>query len=130
MPNDVLKQRKVTIYDVVFRDDGIVYIFVSGKRPTTIEDQVLVVKTLGEMGGEKKMPLLIKHETSSLPDSSARNNWAKKNTNPYSLAEAFVVNNLAHKVIANFYLKTNKPGRPTKIFTNEEDAVIWLKTFL
>ncbi len=41
----------------------------------------------------------------------------------YTLADAIVVKSLSHKILANFYLKFNKPAKPTKIFTNEVDAV-------
>lgn len=43
-------------------------------------------------------------------------------------ASAIIVNNLAYKIIANFYMKVNKPKRPLKAFGNEEDAIKWLET--
>jgi hypothetical protein len=43
-------------------------------------------------------------------------------------ASALIVNNLAYKIIANFYMKVNKPKRPLKAFGNEEDAIKWLNT--
>jgi hypothetical protein len=43
-------------------------------------------------------------------------------------ASALIVNNLAYKIIANFYMKVNKPKRPLKAFGKEEDAIKWLKT--
>lgn len=42
-------------------------------------------------------------------------------------ASALIVNNLAYKIIANFYMKVNKPKRPLKAFGKEEDAIEWLK---
>lgn len=43
-------------------------------------------------------------------------------------ATAVVVNTLPYKLIANFYLKFNKPKRPYKVFGKEEEAIKWLKT--
>ncbi len=43
-------------------------------------------------------------------------------------ATAVVVDTLAYKLIANFYLKFNKPKRPYKVFSKEEEAIKWLKT--
>lgn len=43
-------------------------------------------------------------------------------------ASALIVNNLAYKIIANFYMKVNKPKRPLKAFGNESDAIEWLNT--
>lgn len=35
--------------------------------------------------------------------------------------------NMATTLIANFYIKVNKPKIPTKLFKEEKDAVSWLK---
>ena len=45
-------------------------------------------------------------------------------------ASALIINNLAYKIIANFYMKVNKPKRPLKAFGNEEDAIEWLKKLM
>lgn len=53
--------------------------------------------------------------------------WASKksNRNVNSVADAIVCKNLPQKMIANFYLKINKPDYPTKIFSDFEKAVKW-----
>lgn len=43
-------------------------------------------------------------------------------------ASAIIVTNLAYKLIANFYLKFNKPKRPYKVFDNEQAAIEWLNS--
>lgn len=53
--------------------------------------------------------------------------WASQpNENTYTYLDAIVISNLAQKLIANFYLKFNKPPRPTKIFTTTESALEWI----
>ena len=47
-----------------------------------------------------------------------------------SIASVFVVKNVAQKLMGNAYITFNKPITPTKIFTNEDEAVKWLKTFI
>lgn len=44
----------------------------------------------------------------------------------YTIADALVVKSLSQKILANFYLKFNKPAKPTRIFTNEAEAIVWL----
>ena len=47
---------------------------------------------------------------------------------PNRLATAIITNNnLAINVIANFYLRVHQPKVLTKLFSNENDAVDWLK---
>ena len=53
--------------------------------------------------------------------------WASQpNENGYTCVDAIVISNLAQKLIANFYLKFNKPPRPTKIFYDSDKAVEWI----
>lgn len=42
-------------------------------------------------------------------------------------AVAFVVNSLATKLISQAFIRMNKPKSPTKIFSNERDALEWLR---
>ena len=41
---------------------------------------------------------------------------------------AIVANNLAYRLIANFYVKFNKPKTPFKVFENLDKGIAWLKT--
>ncbi|MEJ6615897.1 MAG: hypothetical protein QNL61_03185 [Crocinitomicaceae bacterium] len=41
--------------------------------------------------------------------------------------EALVLATLPHRIMANLYLRFSKPTHPTKIFSKEEDAIVWLK---
>jgi hypothetical protein len=43
-------------------------------------------------------------------------------------AEAFVVESLANRLVANFYIRFNRPNNPTKIFNKFEKALDWLRT--
>ena len=53
--------------------------------------------------------------------------WAADTSgNNYTHADALVISNLAQKIIANFYVKINKPKMPTKIFTSVEQAFEWI----
>lgn len=59
-------------------------------------------------------------------DRSAADFSASEEGLRYTIADALVVKSLSHKILANFYLKFNKPTKPSKIFTNEVDALEWL----
>lgn len=45
-------------------------------------------------------------------------------------ANAIVVQNLAYRLIAEFFIKVQKPKMPYKIFTDQESAFEWCKQFL
>ncbi len=44
-------------------------------------------------------------------------------------ASAFVVTSLATKIMGSLFIKINKPKSPTQLFTNENQALEWLKNF-
>ena len=42
------------------------------------------------------------------------------------IAEAIVMNNLAIRLLANFYMKINRPEQKIKLFSNEASALAWI----
>lgn len=53
--------------------------------------------------------------------------WASDSEgNMQTIADAIIIRSLAHKLIANTYLKVKRPPKPTKVFTKQEDAIKWL----
>jgi hypothetical protein len=49
--------------------------------------------------------------------------------NEVRVAQAIIVSSLAGRLIANFYIKFNKPPRPVRVFNDEASAKKWLKQF-
>jgi len=46
----------------------------------------------------------------------------------FTLADSFVIHSLAQKILANFYLRINKPVLPTRVFNKIDEAEEWLKS--
>ena len=132
IPNHVkiLSTQTVSPYIISFCDDGLLYLRVTTEVEETVERSMKLVEVIGEMVNYKKVPLLCKFDEFASPPKENRDFWAKKDSCPYTSAEAFIVDSLARKLIYNFYLLINKPQRDTKMFTTIEDARKWLKTFL
>lgn len=51
--------------------------------------------------------------------------YAEKNAS-IAIAEAFVVNSIAQRLLTNVYMKLQRKKHPTKVFTTVEDAKEWL----
>lgn len=112
-------------------EEGFIEIFwdenldlIEGKHMSKMQEVVC------ELGGGKKMPLLfIPHEfvqTNSEGQKYATSDEGVR----YSLAIAVLVDNLAKRLLMNFFMKTSKPKVPTKGFSTREDAILWLKKIL
>lgn len=50
--------------------------------------------------------------------------------NELIVASAILVSSPVLRMMANFFIKVNKPKNPTQMFTSEEQALKWLKQFL
>jgi hypothetical protein len=95
----------------------------------TITDLKKLIKVQTELVGHK-LPVLILCSEFASTDIELLKTLSKNANNPYSKADAFVIKSMAQKILANFYIKINKPERPTKFFNNKEEAINWLKPFI
>ncbi|MFI5148728.1 MAG: hypothetical protein ACHQRM_03280 [Bacteroidia bacterium] len=50
-----------------------------------------------------------------------------KEANENLIAQAILVNSLANRLLGNFMIKIHKPLSPTRLFSNEEEAMKWLR---
>lgn len=115
---------------VSFRSDGLAWVCIKTSNDVEIKHVVEIVGALEEYGKGKKFPLLITTQKYTLPSPEARAYIATAESDPYASAEAYVIQSFSQKLVGNVYLQFNKPARPTRIFTSEEKAIEWLKTFL
>jgi hypothetical protein len=136
--NSTIEDKKVEIiateiceaFIIRLRSDGIIHSHTSSSLEFNVDSLERFNEVMGKMVNYQKVPLLITLDEFAIPPVETRVFWAKKESCPYASADAYVATNFGHKFIGNFYLKFNKPDRPTKIFSNEKDAIEWLKTFL
>lgn len=53
--------------------------------------------------------------------------WASSpEGNKRTIADALLISSLPHKLMGNFYIRYNKPVKPTRIFSSRENALNWL----
>ncbi len=126
----IIKELDLDASIVSMRNDGIIQIFMKANRTMNIIDGKQMVQAFKEIGGGKKYPLLFIAGNFTLANTEARQYAASEEANKYTLASAFVVNNIAQKLMGQAYMSFNHPITPTRILTNEEDAISWLKSFL
>ena len=81
------------------------------------------------MGGDR-LPVLVLCGEYTTSDVGFLKHLSKNGNDSYSSADAFVIQSIAQKLVANFYVKMVRPERPTKFFTSKEDALKWLRQFM
>lgn len=112
-------------YALFLRSDDIIQLQIKEGFHGELHDAENVVKCIKLLSNKKKYALLAIY--------SAFNTFSKKNQeyaakNIEINAHAIVNDSLATKLLGNFYIKMNKPIVPTKVFSDVDSAIKWLKT--
>ena len=110
------------------KSNGIVYVTFKDNCNLDIPLQMQLLDYYYDITDGKLMHFMFFAAENVSITKEARDNAIKTEDQSTLGATAVVVDTLAYKLIANFYLKFNKPKRPYKVFSKEEEAVKWLKT--
>jgi hypothetical protein len=109
----------------VCSDDIIRIFFKKNKEIGPIALKELFEKLNGLVEGVR-YPFIYFAEDGSVIFTTEGNAYSKRNQNSFpKICSAFVTNSLAQRLIANFYLKINKPEHPSKLFKTSEEAEKW-----
>jgi len=129
-PQLSIKPVSARVTEISLREDGILRMDMLPVDEITIADQKEILQKVHTLGGRKAFCNLVVFKHYIQVDEGARKFCASEVANIFTLADAFVVNSIALKLLASFYMQVNKPIRPTRIFTKEDEAISWLRTFL
>lgn len=110
--------------------NNIVFVRIKEGAEITVESMHEQFNAQKELVENKEYVVLVDGTKHSTVSPEARKLMADHRP-PNRKATAIVNNdNLAMHLIANFYLRVNKPSIPTKIFKRENEAVAWLKQYV
>lgn len=115
---------------IKLRSDSIVYVLFKEGTTIDIPLQMRLLDAYNDICDGRKLPFLFDAMEHVSITKEAKVNAIEIEAMAPVTASAIVARNLAYRLIAEFYLKINKPKTPFKIFKNEEDAVSWLRLFL
>ncbi len=74
-----------------------------------------------------KLPVLADSRQVTYHSKEVREFYASREMGDHISAMAVLVESFATKLIGNFFIRVNKPHFPTKLFTDEKEAIAWLK---
>lgn len=80
-----------------------------------------------KLSGNKPFGILLITTEFAMPSPESRALLASKEFTNTHKVSAYVTKSVSAKVIGNFFIRFNKPVTPTKLFTKENQALIWLK---
>lgn len=89
-------------------------------------EQVAMQRT---MGGGRPRPFLMDIRGARALTRDARAFYAGPEAGEIFSATGLVISSPLSRALGNFFLGLNKPHMPTRLFTSEEEALAWLRTF-
>lgn len=110
--------------------DGIGQMHFKDNITFDIPEQMEHLKNLIEITNGQKTPFVVTAGENVTITKDARDNAIVIEDDSPVCASAIVVQNLAYKLLAEFYIKIQKPKQPYKIFTNQDSAFEWCKQFV
>lgn len=101
---------------VKMRSDGIIQFVCKEVDEVTVEDISSANEAAAKISNYTPSLNLIILKNFVNVSPEARLYAAGEESNKYTIADAFVIESQALKLVGNFYIKFNKPTRPSKIF--------------
>lgn len=124
-----VKEIKIAEATLRLRTDGIVHVIFHSHVTLDVPLQLKMLELYHQLTQGKKMPFLFSAMEGVVVTKEARDNAITLEEESPVSAVAVIADNLAYRIIANFYLKVNKPKNPYKVFKKIDEAVKWLEQF-
>lgn len=111
---------------------GILWVSYHKEVEMTPEDAKMHIDAVVRLCEGKKRPFLIDTRNAHGSYSLAAMRKIAKDPKIVDVrkAQAIIIDSLSNRLLANFYIKFQKPQNPIKIFEKEEEAIQWLKQFI
>lgn len=122
----VIKKEETESAYISMCSDGIIRVLF--KRDKEISPSVLkpLFEKFNEMVQGVSYPFIYFTEDGSVVFTTEGNTYSKQNQHVFpKICSAFVTKSLSQRLIANFYLKINKPSNPSRLFKSQDEAEIW-----
>lgn len=107
------------------RDDGIVHFRAHQGSQENLATSTTVMNAIEKLAAGRRVPILTDIRGNASADLAARRHYARESSR-IGLAVAIVVDSGVSGVVANFFLRLNKVGVPTRLFTSLNEATQWL----
>lgn len=129
-PGRALRTIEVRAGTVWLRADGIVY---HRNRPGvrhTVADVEVHFATFVELAGDTRRPLLVDARGEFLADPGVREAYGKPLAERGPLAMAMLIDSRYGRTFGNIALAFSTQRLPTRLFTEEDAALAWLRKFV
>ncbi len=124
----IVREIKIPEATVSLREDSIVHVYYHKNVVVDIELQARILEVFNELTGKKKTNFIFDADEGVIVTPEARDNAIVMEDQTPVLATAVVAKNLAYRLIANFYIKVNKPKGKYRVVKSVEEGAKWLNS--
>jgi hypothetical protein len=121
---------KTTAYSTWMGKDGVARTVVKPDIEVTLREAQENTNAVFALYVDRKFPLLIDARNIKYITKEARDHFSIRNRETKITAFAILIYSPLSRIIGNFFMGLNKPSVPARLFTDEEQAVQWLKQYL
>jgi hypothetical protein len=128
--------KNVKTYDMTssimwFDEQGILYsVPKPGVPPDMTAEQIKAeMEKFRQFAGNGKVCMVVESNSQSKPPSKEERDLIATEINSIAKAMAIITTSPVSRMIANLFFGLKPPPYPAKMFSNEKDAVEWIKQF-
>lgn len=123
---NVVRSIKIDEAIIELKEQGYVRVLFLDNVVLDVDLQYKLLENYKILCQDKKYPFLFEAMENVSVTKEARDNARNLEEQAPILKTAVVAGTLPYRMIANFYLKFNKPRIPFKLFSTKKDALKWL----
>lgn len=112
---------------LTFEKDQVAHLHIKANQIVEIDEVKAIFEVINGKNG--RFRLLVTADEQAALSPEAREYASSAESTDKIVADAVVVQNYSHEMTANFFIRFNKPNRPTRLFKHRDEAYEWLKTF-
>jgi hypothetical protein len=118
---------KNSIFTTSLDPRGFVFTRVRSGAQIQLQDAKDNTAKVIEVSGGSNYPILVDLREIKSISKEARDHFSMRGRKPNVTAIAMLVSSPLSRIIGNFFLGLNKPTVPTRLFTSEEEGILWMK---
>ena len=115
---------------IALHPSGIVICTVHKSIYMELEDSIENMNAITELSEGKKVPVIVDIQASKGASKACREYFASDEAAKVQSACVLLVSSPMSRLIGNFFIGLNKTKFPTRLFSDKDSAISWLKTFL
>jgi hypothetical protein len=96
----------------------------------TVEDAEATLAAVHSLTSGRPVPAIVDIRGAGFADRAARDGFAGDEDVSFEVATALIVDNSFSRQLGNLYLRWSTPNRPVRMFTSEDEAAVWARSFL